>query len=205
MTLILASRSPRRRELMERMNLPFTCMSAEVDESGVIERLKSINPMVDPEEITQALALEKARSIAAMRPEAVIIGSDTVVVLENKILGKPENKQEAREMLWALCGKTHRVLTAVAIVKEGRERVFCSVTDVCFYAADEDTLNFIEEYIESGSPMDKAGAYGIQDQGALLIEGINGDYYTVMGFPVAGVWRELRQFAPELFTPPSSK
>lgn len=200
MSLILASRSPRRIELLSMIGTAFEVCAADIDEGALVRKPGGGGTQpIAAEETARALALGKARQVAASHPGEVVLGSDTVVVLENKILGKPRDAGEARTMLRALCGKIHQVLTAVALVQDGREMVFCSSAEVHFYPADDALDAFIERYVASGSPLDKAGAYGIQDEGALLIQKINGDYYTVMGLPVAEVWRRLREFAPDLF------
>ena len=140
--------------------------------------------------------------------ETIVIGSDTVVVTEEEILGKPMDEADARRMLTVLSGRTHRVYTGVAIMSKGgkngatqglaskadaKSRVFSSFADVKFHGLDDLQKDLIERYIATGSPMDKAGAYGIQDEGALLIDSISGDYYAVVGLPVAQVNRELRK------------
>ena len=136
--------------------------------------------------------------------DIIVIGSDTVVVTEDEILGKPRDEADARRMLTKLSGRTHRVYTGVAILKkcdgeniqgsedEVQSRVFSAFADVKFHSLDELQKQEIERYIAGGSPMDKAGAYGIQDEGALLIDSISGDYYAVVGLPIAQVNRELQ-------------
>lgn len=141
--------------------------------------------------LVQALALAKAQAVLKDHPEAVTIGSDSIVVLEGEILGKPKDSQEARAMLSKLSGKSHRVYTGVCIADVSQVKTFSDHTRVTFFPEDRD---LIEAYVLSGSPMDKAGAYGIQDMGALFVAGIEGDYYTVMGLPVARVYRELKSW-----------
>lgn len=141
-------------------------------------------------ELTMKLSLAKAREIFETHGEDVVIGSDTVVAIGGKILGKPKNREEAKEMLGLLSGKVHTVYTGVAIITPDGEETFCSAAEVEFYPLSEAE---IEEYLATDEYKDKAGAYGIQGFGALLIKGIRGDYYTIMGFPIAEVARRLKK------------
>ena len=155
---------------------------------------EKFNDGSSPEEIVRTLSLAKATSVAHRVVEGIVIGADTIVVLEGRILGKPLSKTEAVEMLTALSGKTHTVFTGFALVDAatGKSRTEFERTDVTFrrLAASE-----ITEYVESGSPMDKAGAYGIQDDyGAVFVERIQGCFYTVVGFPLAKFYVALREF-----------
>ena len=178
--LILASQSPRRRELLELAGLTFECIPARGEES--------VPEGMSAEEEPEFLALQKASEVFAAHPEDVVIGSDTLVVLDGKPLGKPHTEQEAFEMLAHLSGREHYVYTGVAILSPGERVSFTTVTKVELYALTEEE---IWDYIRTGEPMDKAGAYGIQGRGALLIRRIHGDYYTVMGLPIAEVVRHL--------------
>ena len=165
---------------MELAGLEFECMPSDVDET-IPEGLKV-------EQYTEYLSGIKAADIAGRHPRDTVIGSDTLVELDGEVLGKPHSEAEAAEMLRRLSGRTHRVFTGVTIISpEGRDS-FTSVTEVEFYPLTEEQ---IATYIATGEPMDKAGAYGIQGRGALLVRGIRGDYYTVMGFPIAEVVRHL--------------
>ena len=177
---ILASASPRRKEILEELGLQFTVCPAQGEEKI---------DTTDPEKIVAALALQKAREVAegTERP-ALVIGSDTVVALDGRILGKPGSREEAAEMLGALSGREHTVFTGVAVLAPGVRRVFHCATQVEFYPLNGEEIAW---YVSTGEPMDKAGAYGIQGQGSLLVKGIRGDYFNVMGFPVAEVWRHL--------------
>lgn len=179
--IILASGSPRRRELLELADIPFTVQTAEVDES--------IPAGISPEEAVQMLAAKKARAIPSHGK--VVLAADTVVALDGVIFGKPRDKKEAVEILGTLSGRTHQVHTGVCLLKGEREMVFCETAQVEFYPLTQEE---ILRYVDSGEPMDKAGAYGIQGKGALLVRGIRGDYYTVMGLPIARVVRALVQF-----------
>ncbi len=200
--IILASKSPRRFELLSMTGLSFEVRDAHVDEdavfASVMQSFASSDIRTDMYPVAEkvACAQASAKASAALSDiadsDVVVIGSDTVVVTENEILGKPKDEEDARRMLTLLSGKTHRVYTGVAIQSKDESRVFSSFADVRFHPLDEVQQALIESYIASGSPMDKAGAYGIQDTGSLLIDSISGDYYAVVGLPVARVYRELR-------------
>ena len=185
--LILASASPRRRELMEKLHRPFLC-----EVSSCKEELPEGLPAT---EAAEYLAVQKAQDVLSRHredPEApVVIGSDTVVICDGQILGKPKDAEDACRMLRALSGRTHLVCTGVCICSPKKTCSFTSTTEVRFYPL---TNEEIQAYVQSGEPMDKAGAYGIQGDGALLVEEIRGDYYSVMGFPIARVARSLRSF-----------
>lgn len=142
-----------------------------------------------PEEMTMDIAMRKAYSTHYSQDD-IIIGADTLVYLDGKKYGKPNDKEEAKEMLKALSGKTHSVYTGVCILKNGESECFCTKTDVKFYELCD---SFIEKYIASGEPLDKAGAYGIQGKGALLVEKVNGDFYNIVGLPIALVAKKLRE------------
>ena len=180
--IILASGSPRRRELLELADIPFTVQTADVDES--------IPAGISPEEAVQMLAAKKARAVQSYGK--LVLAADTVVALDGVIFGKPRDKQEAAEILRTLSGRAHQVHTGVCLLEGERETAFCETAQVEFYPLTEEE---IRRYVDSGEPMDKAGAYGIQGKGALLVRGIRGDYYTVMGLPIARVVRALAQFA----------
>lgn len=178
--LILASGSPRRRELLSLITDEF-----EVLVSGCDEFVPEGTPA---EKVPAILAEQKALAVAKLRPEDTVIGSDTVVVLNNEIFGKPKDKVHAHAMLKALSGKRHFVYTGVAVAEKGSVRSFVQKTEVEFYELSDET---IEKYIATGEPMDKAGAYGIQGKGSVLVKGIIGDYFNVMGLPVAETARFL--------------
>lgn len=181
--MILASKSPRRRELLAEAGYTFTCVTSDFDESSVRG--------ADPRELPRLLALGKALAVADQaRPGEPVIGSDTVVLLDGAVLGKPCDEDDARRMLRALSGKTHEVATGVAVVRDGTEAFsFTDVARVTFWPLDG---NDIEWYLQTGEPFDKAGAYGIQGKGRLLVRGIEGDFYTVMGLPISRLHRRLR-------------
>lgn len=181
--LILASGSPRRKELLTRVCLSFEIFASHVDER--------FNPLQTPAEAVQTFALRKARNVAKRFSDAVVLGADTVVSIDSSILGKPHNAQRAKEMLRRLSGRTHTVYTGTAIVSAERTYSFYSATDVLFWDLTETE---IEEYISTGEPFDKAGGYGIQGFGATLVKEIHGDYFTIVGLPISATVRALRDF-----------
>jgi septum formation protein len=180
--LILASSSPRRKELLENLHLTFEISSSNADES--------FNPGTPPDVIVMDLAERKAKDVAKRYPDSFVIGADTVVVIDDQVLGKPSDEQEAREMLRLLSGTTHSVFTGVAIVNANQAVRFFEKTDVTFW---ELTPSEIEAYIKSGEPFDKAGGYGIQGFGSILVRKISGDYFNVVGLPVSKTIRELKK------------
>lgn len=181
--LILASQSPRRRELLERCHIPFDIEIADIDET--------LNRNLPLEAAMEELAWRKAQTVLNRHPEAVIIGADTIVVLERQVLGKPRNSEEAKMMLAQLSGKTHQVMTGVCLLSSTQRISFCDISDVEFYSLEAEE---IEAYVKTGEPLDKAGAYGIQGEGFFLARRINGDFYSIMGFPVARIIRALKKF-----------
>ena len=184
MEIILASQSPRRKELLERMGIrSFTVMDSGVDEHE--------EELLPTEELVCRLSERKAEAVAQRAPAgAVVIAADTVVSLGGAILGKPADKLEAFRMLSTLSGARHQVHTGVTVMRDGEKQVEHETTDVTFRELSEEE---IEHYLATGEPMDKAGAYGIQGYGALLVERIEGDYYNVMGLPVCRLGQMLRR------------
>ncbi|MBS2771585.1 septum formation inhibitor Maf [Anoxybacillus rupiensis] len=182
MKLILASSSPRRKQLLNMAGLHFDTLASEIDEH--------IQANQKPEEMVQSLAYQKAKEVQRKHRDAYVIGADTIVVHEGQALGKPKTKQEAFEMLNRLSGQTHEVFTGVAILSPEKETVFAERTAVTFW---DMTKEEIWEYIETGEPMDKAGAYGIQGKGALFVKQIVGDYFSVVGLPLSRTIRELKK------------
>ena len=187
--LILASRSPRRRELLARLTGNFRAVTSDFDEAP----LMAASPA--PEKLVLALSEGKARSVLTwpgIPEDAVVIGGDTVVVSpDGGIFGIPRDPADAARMLRALSGRTHRVITGVSLVRKDALRRFSVTTRVEFYPLSEDTLRW---YLATGEPFDKAGAYGIQGKGALLVRGISGDYCNVVGLPLAELARQLADF-----------
>ena len=190
--IILASASPRRKELMEQIGLEFTIRTEEVEE---------IYYSILPEDIVKELALLKAKAVVESMDESeragkIVIGADTVVAMDGRILGKPKDWENAIEMLTSLQGRAHQVFTGVSIISCGEEGAMSVLNHA------EETKVFvhkmtdqeIREYILTGEPMDKAGAYGIQGRFAAYIEKIEGDYFNVVGLPVAHVYQSLKKF-----------
>ena len=181
--IILASASPRRSELMTLAGFRFDVICADIDEIVPEKAL--------PQEVVMSLALQKAQAVAKDHRKSAVVGSDTVVALDGKILGKPHSEKEAAEMLRSLSGRIHKVFTGVAIVCGEKVTSFFEETEVEFYPlTDQEIL----DYVATGEPMDKAGAYGIQGRGAVLVKRINGDYFNVMGLPISKVYRELKDY-----------
>ncbi len=188
MKIILASASPRRKELMALAGIPFEARPVDADET--------ILCCTPPEGAVMMLATRKAQLAAEHFPDDLIIGADTIVAVGKHIYGKPDTSEEAFEMLSAFSGKTHQVFTGVCIyTKSGHRNAFCTRTDVTFFPLSEEE---IRAYIATGEPMDKAGAYGIQGKGALLVEKIDGDYYNVVGLPISRLVRELKSFKAQI-------
>ena len=183
MSLILASGSPRRKELLSLITDDFIVHSVDADETL---------PAGMPVEMAAAyLADLKAHTAAQIFPDQIVIGCDTVVLLGDEIMGKPKDRDDAHRMLRALSGETHSVLTGTSLYYGTQTTVFTTETLVTFYPLSDAE---IERYLDTGEPFDKAGAYGIQGKGSLLVQGIEGDYFNVVGLPVAGLSRALRQF-----------
>lgn len=174
MNIILASASPRRRELMGIITPDFTAVSIDADETLP----DNINPLT----ASEYLAEKKASAAAEKFPDSIVIGCDTTVICGGEILGKPKNKEECRRFMNMLSGRTHQVATGCCIIAKNRKTSFTEITEVTFrqLSAEE-----IEEYISTDEPYDKAGGYGIQGKASLLIEKINGDYFNVVGLPVS--------------------
>lgn len=196
--LILASASPRRSELLGLLDIPFRTVVSNVPEDDIPNKagllLSGTDFMEAASEASVRLARRKAEAVLAGYPESVVIGSDTLVVTDEEILGKPESADQAIRMLRMLSGKTHKVFTGVSILRRGRSVEFFSAASVTFFPLDDIQEMRIQKYVASGSPMDKAGAYGIQDEGALLISRVEGDYYAVVGLPISRLARELSLF-----------
>ena len=185
MKFILASSSPRRRELLLRLQTPFDIILPDVDES-------IIPPDGSPETYCTALAELKANDISQHYPNHLVIGSDTIVVLDNNIMGKPKDKAMAQNMLETLSGKTHHVYTGVCLkwADKNIHHLFAEITMVTFRELSEADIN---HYIESCPPYDKAGSYGIQDWSAVFVKEIKGCYDNVVGFPISRFYQELKK------------
>lgn len=179
--VILASASPRRKELLSMIYSDFEVCVSEVEEI--------VPPDIAPLSSPEYLAKLKAMDVAKKYPDSLVIGADTSVFAGDKILGKPKNRNEAFDMLKLLSGNVHKVVTGCAVVKGNAHHSFSVTTEVEFYK-----LSDIEiwEYIDSGDPFDKAGGYGIQTGGVFFVKGINGDYNNVVGLPVAELSRQIK-------------
>lgn len=192
MRIVLASQSPRRKKLLQQIGLAFEIYPSNAEE---------ISAHTDPELLVEDLAALKAEDVASRFSESLVIGSDTIVVHNGEVLGKPKNETEAAAFLQQLSGTDHFVYTGVAFVKTDKKgtiqakHTFNEQTKVTFSTLGEHEIN---AYIKNGNPLDKAGAYGIQDDvGALFVEKIVGDYYNIVGFPLNRFYREIKSFIPE--------
>ena len=186
--LILASQSPRRRQLMEQIGLSFTVKIADIDET--------MDPSKPPEAQVAEVSARKAAAIAeTSRPEDVIIAADTIVVVDDTILGKPHSKEDAKAMLNLLSGRSHRVMTGVTVCRGEESVSHTEITEIRFRALSDAE---IDAYVESGDPMDKAGSYGIQNAAAIFVSGMHGDYFNVMGLPLCSLTQLLRRFGVEV-------
>jgi septum formation protein len=184
--LVLASSSPRRKELLAGLGLTFTIDPSDADESFL--------PGTPPEEVVRMLALRKAESVAARYKEGLVIGSDTIVVLGDTILGKPSDDADACRMLAMLQGRAHAVYSGVAIVDAESKRSIAEVSKTLVIMRPL-TDEQIAAYVRTGEPRDKAGSYGIQGLGSIFIEKIDGDFYTIVGLPLNLLYQMLLKFA----------
>ena len=182
MNVVLASASPRRKQILEGAGYFVTVRVSEADET--------LPPDITPEKAVELLASVKAHAVERNEDE-LIIAADTVVVLDGEILGKPRDEDEAFRMLSSLSGRRHTVYTGVCIIYNEKEEIFSDSTEVEFYPLSPDEIT---AYIKTGEPMDKAGAYGIQGKGCLFVKGIVGDYFNVMGLPVALINQKIKVF-----------
>lgn len=180
--IILASASPRRRDLLETAGVEFEICISDADES--------IPEGTKPVDAAKMTAAKKALAVAESHKEDIVIGADTIVAAGDKILGKPKDKADAEAMLTTLSGIEHEVVTGVCLVCGGEINSFAQVSKVKFYDL---TAEEIKAYAATNEPMDKAGAYGIQGKGCTLVEKIDGDYFNIVGLPVARVVRELNK------------
>lgn len=184
-TIILASASPRKKEILEKTGLKF-----KVDESDYEEKL---DLGLKPHKLARFLSREKARDVARRHRDALVIAADTIVLLRGRLFGKPRNEEQAKEMLRALSGKAHSVITGFTIIDTaGKKEISRSVESKVFFkrlSADE-----IETYIRSGEPLDKAGAYGVQGLGAVIVKRIEGDFFNVVGLPLNALAESLKEF-----------
>ena len=186
MQLILASQSPRRKDLLGLFHIPFTVRVADIDET--------MDETKRPFDEVARVSRLKAEAVEREKDD-VVIAADTIVVCEGKVLGKPRTEADAKEMLALLSGRDHQVMTGMTVLR-GETALTCTeVTDIHFRGLSR---REIDAYVASGEPMDKAGSYGIQGGAALFVDKLVGDYYNVMGLPVCRLWQLLAQIAPEL-------
>lgn len=180
--MILASGSPRRRELLEQAEIPFEVVVSQAEEIITKE---------EPGQVVEELSLCKARVVSRQYPKRLVLGADTVVVLDGQILGKPKDEEDAKRMLTKLQGRIHQVYTGVTLMKGNWEYSFHEAADVSVYPMTEEE---IQSYIATGEPMDKAGAYGIQGKFAVYIKEIKGEYHTIVGLPIGRLYQELKLY-----------
>ncbi|AKL95089.1 septum formation protein Maf [Clostridium aceticum] len=183
--LILASNSPRRKEILENLGLKFSIITSDIEEK--------VNYNIEPYRVACNLAYQKAKSVSEnITDPAIVIGADTIVILD-KILGKPQNSEEAYGMLRSLSGRTHEVVTGIAIIDcyHQQQVTDYEVTKVHFREINDEE---IKKYVETGEPMDKAGAYGIQGKASLFVKKIEGDYYNVVGLPVFKLGKIMHRY-----------
>lgn len=180
---IVASGSPRRKELLSFQGFEFEVIPSDADETLFED--------IDAKAAVEELSKRKAQSVFEKNRDAVVLGCDTVVALDGKILGKPEDKEDAEKMLRTLSGRAHQVFSGVTIMDSENSVTFSVSSDVEFYELSDQTIN---SYIETEEPMDKAGAYGIQGLGGVLVKKINGDYYNIVGLPLAKCVKVLARF-----------
>lgn len=183
MSLILASQSPRRRELLGLFGVPFEVRVADIDEAMD----------ADKSPYDEVARVSRCKALAVPRENGdIVVAADTIVVCEGRVLGKPHSREEAIAMLRLLSGREHQVMTGCTVLQDDRAETFTEVTDLSFRPLSDAE---IQRYVDSGEPMDKAGAYGIQGGAALFCPGMRGDYYNVMGLPVCRLGEVLRHFS----------
>ena len=178
--LILASASPRRKELLKLCNIPFDVKVADIEE--VLDQTLPLGMAIEE------IASQKANAVFEYNKEALVLGADTIVAIDNEVLGKPKDKDDARRMIKLLSGKTHKVITGVCFKSLDEEHVFHTVSDVSFKEMNDKE---IESYISTDEPYDKAGAYALQGVASIYINSIKGDYYTIVGLPINSVYEYL--------------
>ena len=184
-TIILASASPRRKELLKRIGLKFKVVPSNYEEN--------LNPDLETHELAKSLSLQKARLVAEKHRNALVIAADTFIVLEGKILGKPHTEAEAKVMLETLNGRQHSVITGFTVIDNGTNKALSKSveTKVCIRKLSSDE---IDAYVKSKEPLDKAGAYAIQGLGSVIVERIEGDYFNVIGLPLSALAESLKEF-----------
>lgn len=197
-SIVLASQSPRRKELLSLCVSDFSVISADIDEKSIEKQILKTNNkepfLLTASRLVEILAAEKARVIFKKQPMSIVIGADTVVVHENRILDKPLDESQAYEMLRSYAGKTHSVVTGVSIKNSEKEITFSVESKVTFWDWNKQMEQEIFDYIKTENPMDKAGAYGIQEMPSLWVKEISGDYPNIVGLPISYVNRALYEF-----------
>lgn len=181
--IILASKSPRRIELLSLLNVDFDTIPADIDEQIDINN--------DLKKEIEKLSFQKANHIYQNNKDALVIGADTIVSINDKVLGKPKSYEHAKDMLRLLSNNTHIVITGVTIISKDKVETFSSIAKVTFVELSEQE---IDDYIKTNEPMDKAGAYAIQGIGAKFIKHIDGDFYTIMGLPIAELYQRMKKY-----------
>lgn len=181
--IILASTSPRRKEILSKIKLPF-----EVEESNYEEDMSLV---MHPTKLAEHLSFNKAKAVADKNKDAIVIAADTFVVYKDKFLGKPKTEEEAKEMLKMLSGKEHEIITGVTIIENDHSVSFHEAVKIFM---EDISLESIDKYIATGEPMDKAGAYALQEMGSIFIKKIDGDFYAAMGLPLKRLVYELKSF-----------
>jgi septum formation protein len=189
-TIILASSSPRRKELLEKIGISFT-----VDPSDYPEDL---NSDLSPEELAKSISRGKAQAVAKKYKDAIIIAADTFGILNGKILGKPHTPSEAEAMLQLISGKSHQVITGLTVIDSARQKSVTRTIETQVYIKKLSPEQ-ISLYVKTGEPLDKAGAYAIQGLGSIIVEKIAGDYYNVVGLPLCALAESLKEFGLDLF------
>lgn len=196
--LILASQSPRRKELLALITPNFRIAVADIDEKKIEDKVMALYPDRNHLEkatiLVEELAKNKALKIAKRHPNSIIVGADTVVVHKDKVLGKPSSHSEAYEMLFSYFGENHFVVTGVHVETPTEKHTFSVVTEIAFWDWSDQIKKQVEHYVQSGNPMDKAGAYGIQEMPKLWVKAIHGDYPNVMGLPISHLNQILMKY-----------
>jgi septum formation protein len=187
--IVLASASPRRRELLTKIGLNFI-----IDPSDCPENLERD---LDPVELAQVVSLEKAQAVASKHPDAIIIAADTIGILRGKIIGKPHTAEEAIRMLKTLSGRSHRVVTGITVIDTNNHQTITRAVETRVHLKRLSDTE-IKNYVKSGEPLDKAGAYAIQGLGSVLVEKIDGDYYNVVGLPLNSLAEALKRFGANI-------
>ncbi len=184
MNIILASASPRRKEILENVNLKFTVIASDIEEV-ILEN-------EPPKDLVMRLAFEKCMDVAIKNKDDLVIGADTIVVLDNKVLGKPKNEEDAYNMIKSLSNKKHQVITGISLINLSSDKKVIDyvVSEVTFKDLSDE---LIRDYISTNESLDKAGAYGIQGYGSLLVESINGDYFNIVGLPISKISNLLKE------------